>query len=108
MQFQRNQYRRGIYKSGSVFSIGPTTARYVIILFIGLFTLMYLIEAAQGSDKKIEINVIENQKIELNKELKTLELNASRLQSTTRLSESATKQGLVSVGDTLETITVTE
>lgn len=106
MQFRNRSYRRQVYKTGSVFSVGPTTARYAILLFLAVFSLLFLIEAAQGSDSLIELRALEQKKTELNKELTTLQVNASRLQSLQKLSQSASEQGLVATDSNLETISI--
>lgn len=98
--------RRAAYKSGSVFSVGPTTVRYVILMLLAVFSVLFLIEAAQGSDGLIELRRLEDKKKDLNQELTTLQVNASRLQSVQSLMGSAATQGLVSVATSLETVTV--
>lgn len=103
----RQNYRRSTaYKSGSVFSIGPTTVRYLILMLLAVFSVLFLIEAAQGSDGAIELRKLEDRKKDLNQELTTLQVNASRLQSVQALSQSASTRGLVPVDKSLETITV--
>lgn len=107
MQLRHNRvYRRQVYKTGTLFSIGPTTARYLILILLAIFSLLFLIEAAQGSDGLIELRGLDKKKSELNKELTTLQVNASRLQSLPALSQSANQQGLVPVEGSLETINV--
>lgn len=103
----RQTYRRSTaYKSGSVFSIGPTTVRYLILMLLAVFSVLFLIEAAQGSDGVLELRRLEDKKKDLNQELTTLQVNASRLQSVQALTNSAAAQGLVPVEKSLETITV--
>ncbi len=108
MQLRKNRtYRRQVYKSGSSFSVGPTTVRYLTLLLLAVFSLLYLVQSAQGSNKNIEIRNLDQKKNELDKELSTLEVNASRWQSLNNLSQSAAKQQLVPIDGTVETITLT-
>lgn len=100
-------HRRQVYKTGRAFSVGPTAARYLILMLLAVFSLLFLIEAAQGSDGLIELRGLEKNKEELNKELTTLQVNASRLQSLQTLRDSATAQGLVPVEGSLETVDIT-
>ena len=106
MSLRTTTYRRQAYKSGSVFSVGPTTARYLILILLAVFSLLFLIESAQGSSGLLQLRNLENQKTDLNKELTTLQVNASRLQSLQTLNQSATTQGLVPVSGSADTITV--
>lgn len=107
MQLRSNHlHRRQVYKTGSTFSVGPTAVRYLILLLLAIFSLLFLIEAAQGSDGALELRRLEEKKKDLNQELTTLQVNASRLQSVQSLTQSANTQGLVPVGSTLETVTV--
>lgn len=99
-------YRRQAYKSGSVFSVGPTTARYVVLILLAVFSLLFLIESAQGSNGLLQLRNLENQKTDLDKQMTTLQVNASRLQSLQNLSQSAASQGLVPVSSAADTITV--
>lgn len=105
---RRTPARRTAYQTGSNFSIGPTTARYLILLMLAVFSLFYLIQSAQGADKGIEIRQLEQQKTELDKELTTLEVNASRWQSLQNLNQAASSQGLVPIGNSVETLQVAE
>jgi len=107
MQMRHNRVtRRQAYKTGSVFSIGPTTARYLILVLLAVFSLLFLIEAAQGSDGLIELNNLQDKKGDLNQTLTTLQVNASRLQSLDTLNQSAQAQGLVPIETSPDTLTV--
>jgi hypothetical protein len=103
---QQRLRRQQAYKSGSVFSVGPTTARYLILTLLAVFSLMYLIQSAQGSDSIIELRNLEQQKSELGKELTTLKVNDSRIRSLQNLQNSANEQGLVPIDGSAESITV--
>ncbi len=106
LRHQQNLHRRQVYKTGSSFSIGPTTARYLILILLAVFSLMFLIESAQGSDSLIQLRNLNGQKDSINKDLQTLQVNASRLQSLQSLSTSAASQGLVPLDSSVDTITV--
>lgn len=106
MSLRTTTYRRQAYKSGSVFSVGPTTARYLILILLAVFSLLFLIESAQGSNGLLQIRSLENQKSDLNKERATLQANASRWESLQTIGQSATTQGLVPVSGPADTITV--
>lgn len=105
MQIRRQRnVRRQAYQSGSSFSVGPTTIRYIILLILAVFSLMYLIQSAQGADKIVELRGLEKQKTQLNKDFSTLQVNASRLQSLQNLQDSANKEGLTPLPNTVPTI----
>ncbi len=106
LKHQQKLHRRQVYKTGSTFSIGPTTARYLILILLAIFSLMFLIESAQGSESVIQLRNLQSQKEDLNKELTTLQVNASRLQSLQSLSTSSASQGLVPLDSSVETLTV--
>lgn len=107
MQLRRTRlYRKQVYKTGTIFSIGPTTARYLVLLLLAVFSLLYLVQSAQGSDKALELRRQEEKQTDLQKELTTLEVQSSRLQSLQNLSQSANNQGLVPITNP-ESITVT-
>lgn len=108
MSLRRNPvYRRNVYKTGGVFSVGPTTVRYLVLLLLAIFSLLYLVQSAQGADKTIELRNLTDKQAGLDQELTTLEINASRWQSLQNLSGSAANQGLVPIGSNPESITVT-
>lgn len=98
--------RRQVYKSGTVFSVGPVAVRYIILSALSIFSLFFLIQSAQGQDKLIEIRKLEETKGALEKELITLKVNDSRIRSLQNLQQSADKQGLVPVDGTTETIEI--
>jgi len=108
MQLRKNRtYRRQVYKTGNSFSVGPTTVRYLTLLLLAVFSLLYLVQSAQGSSKALEIRNLDEKRGDLDKELSTLEVNASRWQSLNNLNQSAAKQQLVPTDGTVETITLT-
>ena len=107
MPLRRNsQYNRRAYKTGKSFSVGPTTARYLILVLLAIFSLLYLIQAAQGSSNTIELQNLQKQKTGLDQQLTTLQVNSSRLQSVQTLNQSAATQGLVPIEQNPQTITV--
>jgi hypothetical protein len=107
MQLRNNRLqRRQAYKTGSVFRIGPTTARYAVLALLAVFSLFYLIQSAQGADLGIELREIKTEKDSLDKELSTLKIQDSRIRSLQNLEESADKEGLVPVGNDIEVITL--
>ena len=99
---QNRVQRRRAYKSGSVFKVGPTTARYAILAMLAVFSLLYLIQSAQGADSTIELRKLKTQKDTLDKELSTLKINDSRIRSLQNLEQSANEQGLVSISGEAE------
>jgi hypothetical protein len=103
---QQRLQRRQAYKTGRVFKIGPTTARYVVLSLLAVFSLFYLIQSAQGADSAIELRQIKTEKDSLDKELSTLKINDSRIRSLQNLENSATEQGLVPVGSNIEVVTL--
>ena len=98
--------RRQAYKSGSVFKVGPTTARYAVLALLAVFSLFYLIQSAQGADSAIELRKVKTEKDTLDKELSTLKINDSRIRSLQNLEASALKQGLIPVPSDIEVITL--
>lgn len=98
--------RRRIIKTNTKIGLGPMAVRYVVLILLGVLSVLYLIQTAQGAEKRTEISNQEDQKTEINKKLKTLEIDASRLQSLDKLSNSAATQGLVPTGNITESITV--
>lgn len=105
MQLRQNRItRRQAYKSGTVFRIGPTTARYAVLALLAVFSLFYLIQSAQGADAAIELRDLKTKKDTLDKELSTLKINDSRLRSLQNLEASAGSQGLVPIGSNTEVI----
>lgn len=106
MNFQKyRSHRRQVYKTGTIFGVGPNTARYLGLILLSVFSLLFLIQSAQGSDRALELRQLEEKKLELEKDLATLEVNATRWQSLQILNESATKQGLVPI-TSIETLNV--
>lgn len=99
-------YRKQIYKTGSVFNVGPTTARYLVLLLLAVFSLLYLVQSAQGSDKAIRLRNEESKQKELQQELTSLEVQNSRLQSLQNLSQTAIQQGLIPVTEVPGTIEI--
>lgn len=94
--YQRKRiYNRRAYKSGWLFRVGPTTARYLILILLAVFSLLYLVQSAQGADKVRELRNLENHSKKLDEELSTLEINASRWQSLQNLNQYAAKEGMV-------------
>lgn len=102
----RNQHRRQVYKTGSSLSIGPTAARYLIIILIAVFSVMYLVQSTQGATQIVELRNLEKKSDELKKETSTLEVNVSRLKSLQTLNDTATSQGLVPIQGQPDTITI--
>jgi len=105
LRSQRLQ-RRQAYKTGRIFKIGPTTARYVVLSLLAVFSLFYLMQSAQGADSAIELRQIKTDKDSLDKELSTLKINDSRIRSLQNLEKSADQQGLVPTGSDTEVITL--
>lgn len=103
---QKQYYNRRAYKSGSVFSVGPTTARYLILVLLAVFSLLYLIQAAQGASTTINLQDLAKKKTGLDQEMTTLQVNASRLQSLDSLNQAASTQGLVPIENNPATVTV--
>ena len=91
-------YRRQVYKTGSIFSVGPTTARYLVLLLLGVFSLLFLVQATQGAQTSVDIRNQDKLQSDQSKEMTTLEVQSSRLQSLQNLNQFAQSQGLVPVG----------
>lgn len=72
---------------------------------LAVFCLLYLVQTAQGSDMSMQMRNLADEKKELQEESSTLTVNASRLQSLQKLSESAAGQGMVANTQT-ETVTL--
>lgn len=98
--------RRQAYKSGSVFRVGPTTARYAVLALLAVFSLFYLIQSAQGADLGIEFRKAKTEKGNEDKILSTLKINDFRIRSLKNLEESALEQGLVPISSDIEVITL--
>ena len=95
---QNRVYRRQVYKTGSIFSVGPTTARYLVLLLLGVFSLLFLVQATQGAQTSVDIRNQDKLQSDQSKEMTTLEVQSSRLQSLQNLNQFAQSQGLVPVG----------
>lgn len=100
-------YRKRVVKSGTIMSVGPTATRYLILLLLAIFSLLYLVQSAQGSDRAVDLRKEEEKKSQLQQELTSLEVQSSRLQSLQNLSQSAGTLGLIPVTETPETLTIT-
>ncbi|MEK7170783.1 MAG: hypothetical protein AAB774_00550 [Patescibacteria group bacterium] len=108
MHLQRNRiYRKQVYKTGSIFSVGPTTARYLVLLLLGVFSLLFLVQSTQGAQTSVELNKQETLNQDQQQELTTLEVQSSRLKSLQNLNQAALTQGLVPIGNPEPIVTVT-
>ncbi len=90
--------RRTVYKSGSVFSVGPAASRYIVLMVLAVLSLLYLVQSAQGSDKAIELRNTQKSMTEAERVFDTLVIQERRTRSLQTLSESARDQGLVPIG----------
>jgi len=70
------------------------------MVLVTVFSLLYFFQSAQAGNKTIELRQLEEQQQSLDKELNTLQINASRLQSIKALNEAAASQGLVPIDKT--------
>lgn len=96
---QTRNYRKQYVKPGTIMSVGPTTARYLVLLLLGVFSLMFLVQTTQGAQSTVQIREQENLLKASRQELTTLEIQSSRLQSLQQLSQTAQTQGLVPIKD---------
>ncbi len=99
--------RRKVYKSGTVFSVGPAATRYLVLVILAVLSLLYLVQAAQGSDRAIELRNTQKSITEAERVFDTLVIQERRTRSLQTLSESATKQGLTPTVGAPETLEVT-
>lgn len=107
--FNSKHTAKTAYRSGAnQFKIGPAVTRFVLMLILTSFTVLFFVQKTQGSSNVAEIRSLEKQRLELQKEYSSLEVNASRLKSLQRIEEGSTAQGLVPVETNLETITVNQ
>lgn len=102
---QNRVYRRRIYKTGSIFSVGPTTARYLILLLLGVFSLLFLVQSTQGAQTSVEIRKQDSIQADQRQELTTLEVQSGRLQSLQNANKFALEAGMIPAGNP-ETLTV--
>ena len=100
-------YRRRYYKTGRAFSVGPLAARYLTLILLAIFSLMFLVQSTQAANYTFGKHQLEVEQKGLKQELTTLEANASRWQSIKTLTDSATAGGLVPVGADIGSLTVT-
>jgi len=98
--------RRKVYKSGTIFSIGPNATRYIILMVLAVLSLLYLVQSAQGSDTAIQLRDRQKQVTEADRVFDTLVIQERRTRSLQSLTESANKQGLVPIPATPETLNV--
>lgn len=98
--------RRTVYKSGTVFSVGPTAARYLVLIVLAVLSLLYLVQSAQGSDRALELRDTQKSITEAERVFDTLVIQERRTRSLQTLSDSAAKQGLVPVTGTQEVLEV--
>lgn len=103
---QTRLYRKQVYKTGTIFSIGPTAARYLILLLLGVFSLLFLVQSTQGAQVSVDIRNEDSKQADQRQELSTLEINATRIQSLPNLNQAAAANGLVPIGNP-ETLTAT-
>jgi len=103
---QSTTYRKRIYKTGTVVSVGPTAAKYLVIVLLGVFSLLFIVQTAQGSDMALQIRNENDAQSIIEQELTTLEVQSSRLQTLEVLKKSAASQRLVPIGETSESIVV--
>ncbi|HUD21098.1 MAG TPA: hypothetical protein VMQ44_03475 [Candidatus Saccharimonadales bacterium] len=101
-----NQYQRRAYKSGRSSGIGPATAKFLLLALLAVFSLLYLVQSAQGSDMAIQLRSLDKQQQDLEQESSTLTVNASRLQSLDKLNQSATQAGLVPITPPTDSVTL--
>lgn len=99
--------RRTVYKSGTVFSVGPTAARYLVLVVLAVLSLLYLVQSAQGSDRALELRDTQKSVTEAERVFDTLVIQERRIRSLQTLSETATKQGLVPATGNQEVLEVT-
>ncbi|QQG49974.1 MAG: hypothetical protein HZB70_00055 [Candidatus Berkelbacteria bacterium] len=105
-QISRIQRRR-VYKTGNVFSVGPTASRYLILVILAVLSLLYLVQSAQGSDTAIQLRDAQKQVTEADRVFDTLVIQERRTRSLQNLTDAANKQGLVPAGGNPETLNVT-
>lgn len=98
--------RRKVYKSGTVFSVGPTASRYLVLMVLAVLSLLYLVQSAQGSDTAIQLRDTQKKVTDADRVFDTLVIQERRTRSLQTLTESANKQGLVPLGAAPETLTV--
>jgi hypothetical protein len=98
--------RRRVYKSGTVFSIGPTATRYLVLVVLAVLSLLYLVQSAQGSDAALKLRDTQEQLTESDRVFDTLVIQERRTRSLQNLTDSASKQGLVPLDGAPETLTV--
>jgi len=98
--------RRQVYKSGSTIGIGPLTVRYLTLALLGILSLLFLVQSAQGADKGIRLREIDQKKSEWDKKNASLQVEVSRIKALEHLSDSAAQQGLVPQGDITDSVTV--
>lgn len=98
--------RRTVYKSGTVFSVGPTAARYLILVVLAVLSLLYLVQSAQGSDRAIGLRDTQKSITETERVFDTLVIQERRTRSLQTLSQSATTQGLVPATENQEVLNV--
>ncbi len=102
----RIQRRRSVYKSGTLFSIGPNTARYLVLVVLAVLSLLYLVQSAQGSDTAIHTRDTQRKISDVDRAFDTLVVQERRTRSLQNLSDAASKEGLTPIGSNLETLTV--
>lgn len=98
--------RRTVYKSGTVFSVGPTATRYLVLFVLAILSLLYLVQSAQGSDRAIELRDTQKAVTEAERVFDTLVIQERRTRSLQTLSESAAQQGLVPISGSQEVLEV--
>jgi len=82
------------------------TARYLMLLLLAVFSLLFLVQTAEGSDKALQLRQEEAKQQQLRQELTTLEVQSSRLQSLQNLSQSPAAQGMIPIGEEVPVIIV--
>ena len=73
----------------SSFKIGPVSLRFITIALLAVAALFYLAQSAQGATFKYKIMELEEQKNDVQTDVKQLEVESARLKSLNEIKNSA-------------------
>lgn len=85
-------YRKRTIANG--LKIGPISLRFITIALLAIIALLYLTQSTQGANFKYQIMELEDQKANIQQDVKQLEVESARLKSLNEIKNSAQNMAL--------------
>lgn len=76
------------------FTVGPVSLKFITIVLLSVAALFYLAQSSQSSTFKYKIMDLEDQKSNIQQDVKQLEVESARLKSLNEIKNSATTLNL--------------